>query len=161
VYTTMMFVRYNTDMYAKQKGYTIVELLIAAAIVGLLAAIVVGGLDLVRSKGRDAARIADIKQINGAIENYFDSCYKFPETLDNLVPDCQGNVYISEVPNDPQGMPYKYYVSDTPYGFHLCANLELDYGNNKGKARSAPLAGGDECDGTQGKVFDVLGGALK
>jgi len=151
----------------RKKGFTLVELLITIAIIGLLITIVLAGLGLIRSKARDATRIADIKQLNGAIENYFDSCYKFPTDIyssspsEGLVPDCKGNIYLSEVPKDPQGEKYKYFVSDIPYGFHLCADLEFDFGNNKGKAGKDPIGSDDPCNGTNTKVFDVVGGALK
>lgn len=158
-------VRYNVRMKLKSKGFTLVELLITIAIIGLIMAIVIAGLELIRQKGRDAARIADIKQINGAIENFFDSCNYFPEDIyadaGGLVPDCNGNVYLPEVPTDPKsGEEYPYYFSETPFGFHLCAKLELP-GPAKGKAGSPSLAQADLCRGDDQSYFDVLGGALK
>lgn len=50
-----------------KKGFTLIEMLIVVAIIGLLASVVVLGLGGARESARDAKRAADIKQIaNGA-----------------------------------------------------------------------------------------------
>ncbi len=53
-----------------KKGFTLVELLVVVAIIGLLAGIAVVSVNSVRIKARDARRIADIKQIQNALELY-------------------------------------------------------------------------------------------
>lgn len=56
-----------------KKGFTLIEMLIVVAIVGLLASVVVLGLGGARESSRDAKRAADIKQIaNGAEAAYTD-----------------------------------------------------------------------------------------
>lgn len=54
----------------KQTGLTLIEVLVVAAIIAMLATIIVTSMGLVRSKGRDARRMADIRQINSAIQFY-------------------------------------------------------------------------------------------
>jgi hypothetical protein len=127
------------------------------------------GIDMIRKKAKDATRIADIKQISAAVENYFDSCYKFPSDIynpqDGLTRDCNGNSYISEVPKDPNGDRYAYYAvtnPNEPQKFHVCAKLDLSFGGNKGKAGVAPFTeegGLDTCDGEDQFTFDMVGGA--
>jgi type II secretory pathway pseudopilin PulG len=45
------------------------ELLVVIAIIGLLSAIVLASLNTARSKGRDAARVSDVKSIETAMED--------------------------------------------------------------------------------------------
>ncbi|MEK7648541.1 MAG: prepilin-type N-terminal cleavage/methylation domain-containing protein [Patescibacteria group bacterium] len=53
-----------------QKGFTLVELLVVVAIIGLLAGIAIVSVNSVRIKARDTRRIADVKQIQNALELY-------------------------------------------------------------------------------------------
>ncbi|MFC1594821.1 type II secretion system protein [Patescibacteria group bacterium] len=57
----------------KRKGFTLIELLVVIAIIGILASIVLASLNTARSKARDARRVADIKQLQLALELYADS----------------------------------------------------------------------------------------
>jgi prepilin-type N-terminal cleavage/methylation domain-containing protein len=55
------------------KGFTLVEMLVVVAIIGLLSAVVIVGLGPAREKSRDAKRIADVDQIaNWAELNFTD-----------------------------------------------------------------------------------------
>lgn len=55
-------------MFNKRKaGFTLIELMIVVAIVGLLATITVSALQKSRAKGRDAKRISDLTQIRTAM----------------------------------------------------------------------------------------------
>lgn len=53
-----------------KKGFTLIELLVVIAIIGLLSTLAVVALNTARSKSRDAKRVADIKQIQTALELY-------------------------------------------------------------------------------------------
>lgn len=69
-------------MWAKQKGFTIVELLIVIVVIGILAAIVVVAYNGVQGKSRDSARIAKVKSISKAIELYYIDNGRYPPILD-------------------------------------------------------------------------------
>ncbi len=58
-------------MHNKMKGFTLVELLVVIAIIGLLSTIAIVSLGSARAKARDATRIADVKQITTALEQYY------------------------------------------------------------------------------------------
>lgn len=57
-------------MKENKKGFTLIELLVVIAIIGLLSTVAVVALNTARSKSRDAKRVADIKQIQTALELY-------------------------------------------------------------------------------------------
>ncbi len=54
----------------KKLGFTLIELLVVISIISLLATIVFVSINEQRKKARDAKRIADIQQINKAIQMY-------------------------------------------------------------------------------------------
>ncbi len=53
-----------------KKGFTLIELLVVIAIIGLLSTLAVVALNTARAKSRDAKRVADVKQIQTALELY-------------------------------------------------------------------------------------------
>lgn len=103
-----------------KKGFTLIELLVVIAIIGILASVVLASLNSARRKSRDARRISDIKQLQLALELYFDaqSSPTYPGTLANMA----GN-QIPTIPKDPLSADYTYErCSATLY--HLGAALE-------------------------------------
>lgn len=102
----------------KQKGFTLIELLVVIAIIGLLSTLAVVALNSARLKSRDAKRVADIKQIQTALELHFNDEQDYPidpvagEEL-GVEPDCLdedgfvttcdagGTTYMGLVPRDP------------------------------------------------------------
>lgn len=54
-----------------KKGFTLIELMVVIAIIGILATIITASLGSARAKGRDAKRIADLKSVQTALANYY------------------------------------------------------------------------------------------
>lgn len=68
----------------KNKGFTLIELLVVIAIVGILATIVISSLGEARTKSKDTAIVAQLRNmqtsvesVTGATGNYTDICDKF------------------------------------------------------------------------------------
>jgi general secretion pathway protein G len=69
-----------------KKGFTLIELLVVIAIIGLLSTLAVVALNSARQKSRDSKRVADIKQIQTALELYFaDSTDGYPTEAEAII----------------------------------------------------------------------------
>ncbi len=62
----------------RRKGFTLIELLVVIAIIGLLSTLAVVALNSARKKSRDAKRISDVKQLQTALELYFNDQNSYP-----------------------------------------------------------------------------------
>jgi general secretion pathway protein G len=59
-------------------GFTLIELLVVISIIGLLSTMAVYSFNNTRVKARDAKRMSDLKQIQKALELYFDDFGTYP-----------------------------------------------------------------------------------
>lgn len=67
-------------MMRYKKGFTLLELLVVIAVIGIFSAIVIASLNNIRSKSRDARRKSDFRQIATALEMYYDQYGGYPAT---------------------------------------------------------------------------------
>ena len=65
-------------MKNNKKGFTLIELLVVIAIIGLLSTLAVVALNNAREKSRDARRLSDVKQIQTALELFYNDCNSYP-----------------------------------------------------------------------------------
>ena len=89
----------------KNKSFTIIELMIAIAIVGLLAALVLIAIRDVRKRARDSVRLSDMNQIVKALELYYDKHEKYPDNTDYGENDCL-NFDVSNITGDEDFGPF-------------------------------------------------------
>jgi len=86
----------------KQRGFTLIELLVVIAIIGLLSTLAVVALNNARMKSRDAKRVSDIKQIQTALELYYNDANGYPTAVTLGGAIANGSVtYMANVPTDP------------------------------------------------------------
>ena len=124
-------VKFFGSLRRREGGFTLIELLVVIAIIGILASIVLASLNSARRKSRDARRVADIKQLQLALELYFDAKGNvYPTTaegtavLDDSGSCGTGNTCIPAIPADPLGGAYPYFGCTSNTAYHLGAGLE-------------------------------------
>jgi len=131
----------------KERSFTLIEVMVAVAIIGLLASIVLVSLKVTKQKARDAKRIAELNQVEKAVklletdwgmypggaadtnttcdcrhyEGIRDGCslWYYLETLNDLIP----------MPQDPfssNGWAYRYNYLNSGRDFEISARLEID-----------------------------------
>ncbi|MBU4331510.1 prepilin-type N-terminal cleavage/methylation domain-containing protein [Patescibacteria group bacterium] len=84
----------------KNKGFTLIELLVVIAIIGLLSTLAVVALNSARQKSRDAKRVADIKQIQTALELYYNDNNGYPVLAAEAAPPVMAGI-MAAVPTAP------------------------------------------------------------
>ncbi len=128
-----------------KRGFTLIELLVVIAIIGILSSVVLASLNSARQKSRDARRLSDVKQMQLALELYYDANGSYPAASSSLAP-----TYIATVPADPQsGSAYSYAglgSGATCSSYHLGATLE-DSGHSSLDS-DIDAAAGTACTGT-------------
>ncbi|MEK7163338.1 MAG: type II secretion system protein [Patescibacteria group bacterium] len=98
-------------------GFTLIELLVVIAIISLLSSVVLASLNGARSKARDARRTADVRQIQIALELYYDKYENYPVRTEDECGGTEGytvfnnnfmqmlvtNKFLATYPVDPAG----------------------------------------------------------
>lgn len=63
-----------------KRGFTLIELMMVIAIIGVLSSVILSSLNSARSQARDARRIAGIKQLQNALDLHYDTYGHFPRS---------------------------------------------------------------------------------
>ena len=85
----------RTQMRNKQKGFSLIELLIVVAIILIIAAIAIPNLLRAKIAANEASAVGSIRTINTACIQYFTSYTQFPTNLTNLGPMAAGGTASS------------------------------------------------------------------
>lgn len=118
------------NMFTK-KGFTLIEILIVVAIIGILASVVVVGLGPAQRKGRDSRRLSDLRSVQNALELYYGKIGHYPDqaavtSWDTLVSTLvAADIGTKQIPNDPAtGKSYAYATDEDGTGYVLGTILE-------------------------------------
>lgn len=106
-----------------QRAFTLIELMITIAIIGILFGVVITAANSVRKNSHDAQRKGDLGRIQSALQNYYGDQTTFPTSLTPGSPLTAGSVtYLNNVPSDPlQGNPNYCYVPYISNGGSSCS----------------------------------------
>lgn len=131
-----------------KKGFTLVELLVVMAIIGILAAIIMGGFRSSQRRSRDAIRKSDLRQVGQALELFYADYDKYPEPNGGAIVACpydsgsgsgtdcvwgsgkmeegtSGRIYFRELPSDSRNTySYYYRTLNLDQSYQLYARLE-------------------------------------
>jgi prepilin-type N-terminal cleavage/methylation domain-containing protein len=109
----------------KRAGFTLIELMVVVAIIGILMAAGIVAFTNAQQNARDSRRKADIDAISKALEQYYqNNSFVYPASASAI------STYFpaGSAPTDPQGGSYN--LSLTTAAYCICATLEkTDRGN--------------------------------
>jgi len=108
-------------MLRQQEGFTLVELMVAVVILGILAGIGVQQYSRLQETARDNAHQANIRIIRSAVEMYQILEGKNPTGFDDLVPE-----FLDAVPYSPWGGNDKYELSVEGQGGDAVFTISLE-----------------------------------
>jgi general secretion pathway protein G len=100
-----------TPLLARQgePGFTLVELMIVMAIIGILATLAIPSYVIAIKHAREAVLKEDLSVMRNAIDSYTMDKQKAPQSLDDLVTDG----YLKVIPDDPMTHSKDTWVTDT------------------------------------------------
>jgi len=94
-------------MAKNKSGFTLIELLVVIAIIGLLSTLSVIALNTARARARDAKRVADVKEIQIALEMYYNDQGAYPSTASGGAALAVGSsTYLAIIPTPPTPLDF-------------------------------------------------------
>jgi prepilin-type N-terminal cleavage/methylation domain-containing protein len=131
--------KHSIFMIKREKGFTLIEILIVVAIIAILASIVIVGLGPAQQSGRDARRISDLQSMRNALQLYDNKCGIYPgdssctagspgttwSTFETTLVSSGLGFTSANLPVDPSsGRSYEYAYSKDYSSYILAAALE-------------------------------------
>ena len=116
-----------------KKAFTLIELLVVIAIIAILATLAVVALQNSRASARDAKRLADVKQMQTALELYFNDNGSYPTSVTSTIAT-SGIVYMATIPTPPtpvdgdctaENNSYTYSSDGSTYSITFCLGKQI------------------------------------
>lgn len=139
-------------MIKSSNSFTLIELLIVLSIIGVL--VLLGFSNYLNSvkAGHDARRKSDLKNIQNALEVYYEDNQAYPTTLTfgtslcHPTGGCSAAQYMQVVPRDPYGANYIYLTDATGSYYQLYSCIENPNDSGLGVQDYGPICGSGVCN---------------
>lgn len=140
------------------RGFTLMELMVVMAILGILITVGLTSYKSVQAKSRDARRKNDLKQISVAIEAYYNDKSKYPSddgsgaivgcgtndaqncSCGSPMQDKNNVMYMPELPCDPASGRKYYYDAVGNNAYQLYARIENTQDGDVPHSGTTPLS---------------------
>lgn len=134
----------NNKEVSKYQAFTLIEVLVVAAIISLVSSIIVSSTNEARSSARDAQRQTDLNSIRSGMAIFFDNNDRYPSNYSEL--ETVGT--MNNIPTDPtKNTNYPFATSST--GFDICIAACMEDAANGG--------GSSICDVDNGVTYSNQG----
>ncbi len=99
----------------RQRGFTLLEMMVVVAIIAILAGILIPNFTRARAQAQTAACIGNMKTIATALELYYTDKQSYPPgaSIESSFMANNLNGYLSSIPRDPAAVPNTYYLLTT------------------------------------------------
>ncbi|MBU2543676.1 type II secretion system GspH family protein [Patescibacteria group bacterium] len=144
----------------RNAGFTLIEITVVMAIIGVLAALAIGSYKSSQIKARDTQRKNDLKQISSSLEAYYNDKGQYPiSSVSYEINGCadgdtcswgdawvdeSNTTYMVEIPSDPKDYLNYYYESDGIF-YQFYARLENDLDHQVPVLADSPANYGISC----------------
>jgi len=104
-----------------KSAFTLLEIMLVIVIIGVIAAIAIGQLDVIgtSNEAKRTAAITQIGQISTAVQRYYMDVGKMPSNLEALKSDPGADnwkgPYLRKIKDDPWGDPFTYSASGVTF----------------------------------------------
>ncbi len=118
-----------------KKAFTLIEIMVAVAILAILTGIVLVSLQTTQQRARDNKRIGDINQLQLLLNQYYDQNKVYPVSLTELVT----GGYVSTLPKPPQPTNSYLYIPLAVTGYNNTQCLAYHLGTTLENAGTSQL----------------------
>ena len=129
------------QIFKKISGFTLVEIMVVIAIIGILTTLVMVSLDNTKKTARNARRLADIKQLQLGLKMYYNDNGFYPTYVSPTASLARNGVnYLLRIPQNPR-----------PYNDNNCPDQGYQYTQlENGQRYSLTFCLGDKTDDLSG-----------
>lgn len=133
----------------KRQAFTLLELLVVIAMIGVLISLGVASFSSAQRKARDSRRKEDLKAVQNGLEQYYaDNNGRYPinaaNTMATIIAAAGTAYFPAGAPVDPKNTATLYYrLTSTPTSYCTCALLEITGTGNASNASCTFSSGGN------------------